>query len=76
MCEHLAASDAELKTRQIMETSRGQAWSDNWREWVYYDCVLVLDKLRQRYNFPAFVEDHDNDDQRSGMEAGFYIHVK
>ena len=72
MCEHLAALDAELKARRIKETSRGQAWSDNCREWVYYDCVLVLDKLRQRFNFPAFVQDHVNDDQRSGMEAGFY----
>jgi hypothetical protein len=74
MCEHLASLENELKQRGIKETFRGQPWSDNIREWVYYDCVLVLDKLRQRYNFPQFVETHVNDDSKSGMEAGFYCH--
>lgn len=71
MCEHLAGLDIELKKQGIKETFRGEAWS-NAREWVYYDCVLNLEKIRLRYNFPDFVEDHVNDDNKSGMEAGFY----
>ncbi len=72
MCEHLAALDNELKGKGIKETFRGQSWSDNTREWVYYDCVLAVDELRQRYSFPDFIETHINDDAKSGMESGFY----
>ena len=75
MCEHLIKLDLELKERGIKETFRGQPWSDNTREWVYYDCVLDLDKIKQRYNFSDFVTIHINDDQRSGMEAGFYCEL-
>lgn len=72
MCEHLKRLDIELQERGIKEIFRGQAWSNNTREWVYYDCVLNLDKLRSRYNFPDFIKTHINDDNKSGMEAGFY----
>lgn len=72
MCEHLIQLDRELKSRGIKETFRGQAWSDNTREWVYYDCVFDLAKVRARYNFPDFISTHINDDNKSGMEAGFY----
>lgn len=72
MCEHLTRLDIELKEKGIKETFRGQAWNDNTREWVYFDCVLSLEKIRQRYNFPDFVKIHVNDDNKSGMEAGFY----
>jgi hypothetical protein len=71
MCEHLIALDNELKSMGIKEAFRGQPWTDNCREWVYYDCVLDLEKLRQRYKFLPFIESHSNDDPRSGLEAGF-----
>jgi hypothetical protein len=71
MCEHLIELDKELKFKGIKETSRGTPWTDNCREWVYYDCVLDLAKVRDRHNFPAFVETYVNDDVKSGMEAGF-----
>ncbi|MFT3794104.1 hypothetical protein [Flavobacterium sp.] len=70
MCEHLAALDNELKANGIAEIFRGQAWSDHCREWVYYDCVLDLEKIRQRHQFPDFVKIHVNADNKSGMEAG------
>jgi hypothetical protein len=72
MCEHLIELDRELKSKGIKETFRGQPWSDNTREWVYYDCVLNLSKVRARYDFPDFISAHINDDNRSGTEAGFY----
>lgn len=71
MCEHLAQLDIELKSKKIRETYRGQAWSENCREWVYYDCLFNLETIRQRYKFPAFIENHINNDNKSGMEAGF-----
>ena len=71
MCEHLIELDNELKAKGIRETFRGRPWSDNCREWVYYDCILDLEKIRARYEFPFFVESHVNDDNKSGMEAGF-----
>lgn len=72
MCEHLAELENELKSKGIKETYRGQPWSDNCREWVYYDCVLDAEKLKSRHNFPACVIISRNDDQRSGRELGFY----
>lgn len=71
MCEHLIKLDNELKERGINETFRGKAWSKNTREWVYYDCVLILDKIKTRHNFPDFIKVHVNEDNKSGMESGF-----
>ncbi|WP_313504726.1 hypothetical protein [Kaistella carnis] len=67
--------DTELKDKGIKETFRGQAWGENCREWVYYDCVLSLEKIKRRYSFPDFVKTHLNDDNKSGMEAGFYCDI-
>ncbi|OAQ43516.1 hypothetical protein A5893_17165 [Pedobacter psychrophilus] len=75
MCEHLIGLETELKEKGIKETFRGKAWSENCREWVYYDCVLNLEKINNRYNFPDCVKIHINDDNKSGMESGFYCEV-
>lgn len=75
MCEHLLPLDNELKERRIKETFRGQPWSNNTREWVYFDCVLMVDEIKKRYNFPDFVSVHVNDDNKSGMEKGFYCEL-
>ena len=44
----------------IRETSRGQTWSENCREWVYFDCVLDLPSLRKRFSLSEVVQDHDH----------------
>lgn len=75
MCDHLLKLDLELKNRGIKETSRGQPWTLNCREWVYYDCVLNLEKLKTRFAFPDFITIHVNNDERSGLEAGFYCEL-
>ncbi|HEY4629599.1 MAG TPA: hypothetical protein VIH02_09985 [Flavobacterium sp.] len=72
MFEHLAGLETELKNRGIKEAFRGKAWGESCREWVYFDCVLIIDKLRQRFNFPDYVKNHINEDNKSGMEVGFY----
>jgi hypothetical protein len=72
MCEHLSPLEEELKSKNIKETYRGQPWTRNCREWVYFDCYLDMDKIRARYQFPDFIISHRNDDGKSGLEAGFY----
>ena len=75
MCEHLLALDEALKAKGFKETFRGQAWSDNCREWVYYDTVLDLEDIRKHCDFPPFVKVHINDDPKSGTEAGFFCEI-
>ncbi len=70
VCEHLQPLEAELKQAGIKETFRGQAWSHNCREWVYFDCHLDLASIRQRLNLAACVIDHENTDSHSGTERG------
>lgn len=70
MCEHLIALDKELQRHGFKETYRGQAWSNNCREWVYFDVVFDMKSIRNRLSLPDFVIEHSNDDPRSGLEAG------
>jgi hypothetical protein len=71
ICEHLADLEKEIMTQGIKETYRGQAWGENCREWVYFDCYLHIKSLRKRFRFPDFIIHHTNDDTRSGLEEGF-----
>ena len=71
MCEHLLPLENEIRRRGGVETYRGQAWTENCREWVYFDCYLDIKKLRKRFNLPGFIRHHVNDDERSGAEEGF-----
>jgi hypothetical protein len=71
VCEHLAKLERELIENDLKETFRGQAWSDNCREWVYYDVVLDVDCIRSRLALEPFVSVHENTDERSGTERGF-----
>ena len=70
MCEHLQSLEDYLKSKKIRETFRGQAWSDNCRDWVYFDCVLEPESLRTRFHLPSFVIRHENTDEISGTELG------
>jgi hypothetical protein len=40
LCEHLRILENELKEKRVKETYRGAPWTDNCREWVYFDCVF------------------------------------
>lgn len=71
VCEHLAELERELISAKTPVTFRGQAWSRNCREWVYFDCVLDRAALRARLSFPACVEDHEHLGTHDGQEAGF-----
>ena len=52
-CEHLAPVEQWLAAHGFEETYRGQAWSDNCREWVYFDCYIDLAAVRRRFNVPS-----------------------
>lgn len=71
VCEHLAALEQELIARGVEETYRGQAWSQNCREWAYFACVLDLPALRARFQFSPWVSDHVHRGTHDGAEAGF-----
>jgi hypothetical protein len=70
VCEHLRALEQELLEHGIKETWRGQAWSQNSREWVYFDCYLDLPALRVRFAFAPCVSDHVHLGTFDGQEAG------
>lgn len=76
LCEHLRAVEAAVTAAGARETFRGQAWTDNCREWVYVDQVLPIDAFRADGLFdPAVVAVHDNADSRSGSERGLVCTV-
>ena len=70
ICEHLRPLEDELHRLGLKETYRGQAWSSNCREWIYFDAYLDCESLRKRFQLPEFIESHVNDDSKSGQERG------
>lgn len=71
VCPHLAELEAALLASGARETFRGQAWSQNCREWVYFDRVLDVPALQARFSFGDVVQVHENLDPKSGLERGF-----
>lgn len=75
MCEHLIGLENEIKGLGFVETYRGQTWTKNCREWVYFDCYFDIEKIRKRLNLPDFITHHINNDNKSGTEEGFYCEL-
>ena len=75
VCKHLHQLERELIEQGIKETFRGQAWSKNCREWVYFDCYLNLSAIRQRIAFDDCVIDHTHLGTHDGQESGFVCQV-
>jgi hypothetical protein len=71
VCEHLSALEQDLLAHGVKETFRGEAWSRNCREWVYFACRLDLAALRARFDFASCVVDHMHRGTHDGAEAGF-----
>ena len=71
LCEHLRDLELAIISAGIAETYRGQPWSQNCREWVYFDCLLDTATIRTTFDFAPCVVDHTNEDPRSGLESGF-----
>ena len=68
-CEHLRALEQAIQAAGLHETFRGQAWSDNCREWVYFDCWIDLDGVRLRHSLPECVRDHVHRGTHDGESA-------
>ncbi len=75
VCEHLRDLENELISSNIRETYRGQAWSRNCREWVYFDVYLDLEKLRKRFRLDKCVKDHEHFGTHDGQESGFICEI-
>ena len=69
-CVHLIAVETALIDAGVRETFRGQAWSENVREWVYFDITLDLARLRRTFDLPDFIEEHRHKGTHDGQEAG------
>lgn len=70
LCEHLSDLETEILSRGIKETFRGQAWGEDCREWVYFDCYFDIPSLRRRYRFDTCVADHEHLGTHDGQESG------
>lgn len=71
VCNHLAPLEEALMGSGASVTYRGQAWSLNCREWVYFDRSLDVAALKNRFSFGPTVRVHENRDPKSGLERGF-----
>ena len=71
VCEHLSELESALHGTGIAETFRGQAWSKGCREWVYFDCILNLNSIREQFDLPEFVINHEHFGTHDGQESGF-----
>ena len=76
ICPHLEPLEKELLQKQVKELYRGQAWSDNCREWVYFDCIFLLDEVFERFHFDEkIITRHVHLGKHEGSEAGFYCRI-
>ena len=60
-----------LKTREIEITYFGRAWTKQLADWIYFDTVLDVEKLRNQFQLGAHIQIHENLDPKSGTEKGF-----
>jgi hypothetical protein len=72
ICKHLQPIEQLILEKGIKETYRGQVWSKNCREWVYYDCFIDAVSLSERLDLDECVEIHKHLGTHDGSEYGFY----
>jgi hypothetical protein len=68
----LEALDNYVRNKNVKELFRGNAWSKNCREWVYYDCVLNVKKLKEKFSFNNCVIIREYNDIKVANELGFF----
>lgn len=71
-CKHLYILENELKNSDILIRFNGQAWTENCRQWIYYDCYFDTISLRKRITFDDCIVDYDYSDIKVGSEEGFF----
>lgn len=70
VCDHLADLERSLIDGRIPLTYRGQPWTSNCREWVYFACWLDRTAIRSQFALADCVRDHDHLGTHDGQEAG------
>ena len=70
-CEHLNQLEKAMIAAGMPETFRGQAWSNNCREWVYFDCFIDTAAVRKTFTLADCVKDHAHRGTHDGQERGF-----
>ena len=71
ICEHLRPLEQAMIARGIRETFRGKVWSENCREWVYFDCFIDTAAVRRLFDLASCVVDHSHRGTHDGQERGF-----
>jgi hypothetical protein len=72
MCEHLVRVEDYIRAKGGKESWRGQPWTRNCREWVYFEVVLQPLEIRHKLHLDACVEVHDYFDIKAGAELGLF----
>ena len=75
MCKHLQVLENYIQEKKITETFRGQAWSNNCNEWVYYDCILDTENLKLKFALDECVKTHDYIDIKVANELGLVCEI-
>jgi hypothetical protein len=70
MCIHLKAVEDYIKQQGIVEYWRGQPWTRNCREWIYFECVFSPTQLKAKLGLDACVDIHIYNDIKAGSEQG------
>ncbi|MCB9032844.1 MAG: hypothetical protein H6553_03320 [Chitinophagales bacterium] len=70
MCIHLKPIEDYLKSIGYLEVYRGQVWSENCREWIYFDAVLNIAELQEKFKLNKTIVVHDYQDVKVGSELG------
>jgi hypothetical protein len=61
----------KLIKRNTRITFYGKAWSENESDWIYFDKVFDLKKMRKFFSLGENIIEHQNLDNKSGLERGF-----
>ncbi len=75
MCSHLKPLEEYLITQGANEIYRGQVWSKNCREWIYFDVVLDPKSLKERFHFDETITIHNYKDIKVGSELGLVCDI-
>lgn len=75
MCVHLEPVETYIKSNGFAEYWRGQPWTQNCREWVYFDCILDTSSISAKLNLHSCVTVHDYNDVKAGSERGFICSI-
>jgi hypothetical protein len=68
----IAQSDAILKKiKGIDITYFGRAWTKQLADWIYFDTVLDIEKLRNKYNTNSHVSKHKKRESSILVEMDF-----